>query len=149
MLDKLVSQGYVVKADTYEELAEKMGVPAEAFTKTMTDYCAYCESGVDEQFGKDAAKLVAPGNGPFYALKGYSACFATNGSLDINENFEVLKADGETPIGGLWACGCEASGVMYSEKKPYVTYGGAAIGFAYTSGRLSGGYAVAYADGLK
>ena len=27
---------------------------------------------------------------------------------------------------------------MYSEKKPYVTYGGAAIGFAYTSGRLAG-----------
>ncbi|MBQ6373330.1 MAG: FAD-binding protein [Clostridia bacterium] len=149
VLDKLVAQGYVVKADTYEALAEAMGVPAETFVKTMADYNAFCESGVDEQFGKDAAKLVPAGNGPFYALKGYSACFATNGSLDINENFEVLKADGETPIGGLWACGCEASGVMYSEKKPYVTYGGAAIGFAYTSGRLSGGYAAAYADSLK
>ena len=60
----------------------------------------------------------------------------------------MLKADGETPIGGLWACGCDASGVLYSEKKPYVTYGGAAIGFAYTSGRLSGGYAVDYANSL-
>ena len=49
----------------------------------------------------------------------------------------------------LWACGCDASGVMYSEKKPYVTYGGAAIGFAYTSGRLAGGYAVDYAAGVQ
>lgn len=38
---------------------------------------------------------------------------------------------------------------MYSEKKPYVTYGGAAIGFAYTSGRLVGGYAVDYAAGVQ
>lgn len=52
-------------------------------------------------------------------------------------------------IGGLWACGCDASGVMYSEKKPYVTYGGAAIGFAYTSGRLAGGYAADYAAGVQ
>lgn len=148
VLDKLVAEGYVVKADTYEELAAQMGVDTDTFTKTMADYARYCESGVDEQFGKAAAKLVAPGNGPFYALKGYSAAFATNGGLDINENFEVLKADGQTPIGGLWACGCEASGVLYSEKKPYVTYGGAAIGFAYTSGRLSGGYAADYASGL-
>ena len=149
VLDKLVEQGYVVKADTYEELAEKMGVDVATFTQTMADYNGYCASGVDEQFGKAAAKLVPAGNGPFYALKGYSAAFATNGGLDINENFEVLKADGETPIGGLWACGCDASGVLYSEKKPYVTYGGAAIGFAYTSGRLSGGYAVEYANGLE
>ena len=38
---------------------------------------------------------------------------------------------------------------MYSEKKPYVTYGGAAIGFAYTSGRLAGGYAVDYAADVQ
>ena len=149
VLDKLVAQGYVVKADTYEELAAKMNVDAATFTKTMEDYASYCETGVDEQFGKAANKLVKVGNGPFYALKGYSACFATNGSLNINENFEVLKTDGQTPIGGLWACGCEASGVLYSEKKPYVTYGGAAIGFAYTSGRLAGGYAAEYAESVQ
>ena len=149
VLDKLVAQGYVVKADTYEELAAKMNVDAATFTKTMEDYASYCEKGVDEQFGKAANKLVKVGNGPFYALKGYSACFATNGSLNINENFEVLKADGQTPIGGLYAGGCEASGVLYSEKKPYVTYGGAAIGFAYTSGRLAGGYAAEYAEGIQ
>ena len=126
-----------------------MGVDPATFTRTMEDYASYCETGVDEQFGKAAEKLVAPGNGPFYALKGYSAAFATNGGLDINENFEVLQDDGETVIGGLWACGCDTSGVMYSEKKPYVTYGGAAIGFAYTSGRLAGGYAADYAASVQ
>ena len=38
---------------------------------------------------------------------------------------------------------------MYSEKRPYVTYRGAAIGFAYTSGRLAGGYAVDYAADVQ
>ena len=51
VLDKLVAQGYVVKADTYEELAEPMGVDPATFAKTLEDYASYCETGVDEQFG--------------------------------------------------------------------------------------------------
>ena len=149
VMQHAIDRGYVFKADTVEELAAKIGVDAAALAETVAAYNGYCETGVDEQFGKAANKLVKVGNGPFYALKGYSACFATNGSLDINENFEVLQADGQTVIGGLYAGGCEASGVLYSEKKPYVTYGGAAIGFAYTSGRLSGGYAAEYAAGIQ
>lgn len=52
VLDKLVAQGYVVKADTYEELAQQMGVDPATFAKTMEDYASYCETGVDEQFGQ-------------------------------------------------------------------------------------------------
>ena len=45
-------------------------------------------------------------------------------------------------IGNLYAVGNDSCGVLYTDKKPYVTYGGAALGWAYTSGRLAGGYAV-------
>lgn len=38
-------------------------------------------------------------------------------------------------------------GVLYSDKKPYVTYGGAALGWAFTSGRLVGAKAVEYIAG--
>lgn len=55
---------------------------------------------------------------------------------------QVLAADGETVIGNLYAVGNDSCGVLYTDKKPYVTYGGAALGWAYTSGRLAGGYAV-------
>lgn len=58
--------------------------------------------------------------------------------MDINENFQVLKADGATPIEGLYAVGTDSMGVLFSEKKAYVTFGGAANGWALTSGKLCG-----------
>ena len=149
IVDKLVGMGVMVKADTIEELAEKMGVPADAFSATMTDYASYCASGTDSQYGKDAAKLLALGDGPYYAMKGYSATFSTVGGLDIDENMNVLLSDGTTPINGLYAVGNDSGGVLYSNKKPYVTYGGAALGWAFTSGRMSGANAVEYVGTLS
>ena len=40
----------------------------------------------------------------------------------------------------LYAVGTDSMGVLFSETKAYVTYGGAALGWAFTSGRLVGGY---------
>ena len=56
----------------------------------------------------------------------------------MDTNFNVLKADGRTPINGLYAVGTDCIGVLFTEKKPYVTYGGVAQGWAYTSGYLCG-----------
>jgi len=148
IVDKLVDMGVMVKADSFEELAEKMGVPAATLAATLKNYEAFCASGVDEQFGKAAEKLRPLGEGPYYALKGYSAAFSTVGGLDIDENFNVLLKDGVTPINGLYAVGNDSGGVLYTNKKPYVTYGGAALGWAFTSGRLAGGNAVAYANAM-
>ncbi|MGI6151937.1 MAG: FAD-binding protein [Christensenellales bacterium] len=148
IVEKLVDMGVMVKADSFEELAEKMGVPAATLSTTLNNYEAYCASGTDEQFGKDAAKLLALGEGPYYALKGYSAAFSTVGGLDIDENMNVLLSDGTTPINGLYAVGNDSGGVLYSNKKPYVTYGGAALGWAFTSGRLAGANAVTYTNAL-
>ena len=76
--------------------------------------------------------------GPYYGIVGSSYCYSTCGGLDINTDFQVLLADGETPMGGLYAVGTDSMGVLFSEAKAYVTYGGAAQGWAYTSGRLAG-----------
>ena len=77
-------------------------------------------------------------SGPYYAVIGAPYCYSTCGALDINENFNVLKADGETPINGLYAVGTDSMGVLFTEKKPYVTFGGGAQGWAFTSGYLAG-----------
>ncbi|MCI8566338.1 MAG: FAD-dependent oxidoreductase [Lachnospiraceae bacterium] len=146
---KLVDMGVMVKADTLEELAGLMGVPADTFTASMNDYESYCENGADEQYGKDASRLLALGDGPYYAMKGYSSTFSTVGGLDIDENCSVLQKDTGTPIGGLYAVGNESGGVLYTNKKPYVTYGGAALGWAFTSGRLTGITAAGYADSVN
>ena len=147
IVDQAIARGAMVKADSIAELAALIGVPAAALTKTVTDYNGYAASGRDAQFGKAANRLLPLSQGPYYAIKGYSATFSTVGGLDIDINFNVLKADGKTPIKGLYAVGNESGGVLYSNKKPYVAYGGAALGWAYTSGRLAGGSAVSYITG--
>ncbi len=138
ILQAAIDAGYVYKTDTIAELAEKMGFDPEVLEATVEEYNSYCATGVDEAFGKDAQYLAAVEGGPYYGIVGSSYCYSTCGGLDINTDFQVLLADGETPMGGLYAVGTDSMGVLFSEAKAYVTYGGAAQGWAYTSGRLAG-----------
>ena len=130
-------RGYVFKADTIEELAALIGVDATALSETVAAYNGYCEAGVDEEFGKDASLLDAIGEGPYYAIKMASYSYNTVAGLDINEQFQVLDTDGE-PISGLFAVGSDSAGVLFTEKKPYVTFGGANNGWALTSAYVGG-----------
>ena len=43
---------YVVSADSLEELAEKIGVPAENLVATVENYNAHVESGEPDEFGR-------------------------------------------------------------------------------------------------
>ncbi len=145
IIDAAIAKGYVHKADTLAELAEITGMDADTLQKTVTDYNALCAAGEDTQFGKDPSMLWALGEeGPWYAVDCASAVYSTCGALDVDTEIRVLQADGETPIGGLYAVGNDSGGVLYTNTKEYVTYGGAALGWAFTSGRLAGGNAVEY-----
>ena len=76
--------------------------------------------------------------GPFYAIVGAGYYYGTCGGLDINSDMQVLSEDGETVINGLYAVGTDSMGVLFTEKKPYVTYGGANNGWGLVSGYLCG-----------
>ena len=108
-------------------------------------YLAACEAGVDEEFGKDAKYLKPVTGAPYYGIVGSSWCYSTCGGLDVNEQFQVLREDGQ-PFEGLYAVGTDSMGVLFSETKAYVTYGGGAMGYAFTSGRLVG---QSIADAIK
>jgi fumarate reductase flavoprotein subunit len=133
-----IDAGFVYKANTLRELAALIGVPAPALENTVREYNQAAANGVDRAFNKPAEFLDPIGNGPYYAITGASYCYSTTGALDINADFQVLKADGRTPINHLYAIGTDSLGVLFTEKKAYVTYGGAAQGWAYTSGYLGG-----------
>ena len=137
VLDKGIEMDFVFKADTIEELAEQIGIDPEALKETVDQYNSYSESGVDEEFGKDGSLIEKIGEGPYYAVKMASYSYNTVAGLDINTDFQVLDTDGET-IEGLYAVGSDSAGVLFSEKKPYVTYGGANNGWALTSGYVAG-----------
>lgn len=139
------NSGIVVSAATLDELAGKLNIDAAVLADTVAKYNDACEAGVDEEFGKGEAHLVAVGEGPYYAVKMAPYCYATCGGLDVNENLQVLAKDGVTPIKGLYAVGTDSSGVLYTEHDAYVDYGGAAMGWSYTSGKVAGAHAAAEA----
>ena len=112
--------GDVFKADSLAALAEQLGL-------------AQLTQQVEDQ------------GGAYYAIKGASYVYSTCGGLDVDANLNVLDESG-APIQGLYAVGNDSLGVLLASEKAYVTYGGAAAGWALTSGRLAGANAAAYAQ---
>ena len=145
VLDKAIEMDFVYKADTIEELAEQIGIDPAALAETVETYNGFAVSGVDEEFGKDGALIEKIGEGPYYAIKMASYSYNTVAGLDINKDFQVLDAHGE-PMEGLYAVGSDSAGVLFSEKKPYVTYGGANNGWALTSGYVAGAIVADYVN---
>ena len=137
VMEKAIERGFVFKADTIEELAETIGVDPANLTATVEAYNGFCDAGEDTEFGKPAELLDKIGEGPYYAIRMASYSYNTVAGLDINEQFQVLNGEG-TPIDGLFAFGSDSAGVLFTEKKPYVTFGGANNGWALTSGYVGG-----------
>jgi fumarate reductase flavoprotein subunit len=138
VIDAAVDAGIMVKADTVAGLAEQLGMDPATLEKTVATYNGYCETGVDEQFGKPDIFLDKVEGNAYYAVKMFSYAYGSCGGLDINEHFQVLKTDGETPINGLYAVGTDSMGVLFTDRKPYVTYGGVNNSWGLTSGMMLG-----------
>ncbi|MDE8701358.1 FAD-binding protein [Adlercreutzia equolifaciens] len=101
----------VFKADTLEELAEKMGVPADAFVETVTTYDADAKAGADSTFAKDPEYLVAVGEAPYYGFKLSSLIVNTNGGVRVDHDCRVIDQNAQ-PVNGLYAAGLTISGFV-------------------------------------
>ena len=88
----LIQDGYIVVADTIEELAEGLGLPAETLKKTVERQNETYDAGVGPDFGKDAHRLPAIRTAPFYGVRtsGYMLC--TLDGITINENSRLSTA---------------------------------------------------------
>ena len=128
-------KGVIIEADTLEGLADKMGVPRDTFVATVKRYNELVKKGVDEDFGKDPAKLTAIAKAPFGAAKTGPGLLVTCDGLRINTELQVLDAKGN-PIPGLFAAG-NASGDFFANDYP-ITTTGISHGRAYTFGWLAG-----------
>lgn len=133
-----IEQGYVLKADTIEELGQAMAAPS--LPDTVSRYNAACESGVDNEFGKAAEYLKTVGAGPYYAVKYQLKSYGTMGGIRTATTGQVM---GEvTAIPGLYACGEAANGVCLSGTFPGF---GASLAQVIESGRIAGLSASEYA----
>lgn len=127
----------VCKADTLEELAELMGVDADALVATIEDYNGRANGdGTHDPFGADAANMTPIQQAPFYAAKVEACAYSTCGGVRSNYDMQVVD-ETNAPIEGLYATGLD-NGSMYYNDYPYGLHGGTGQANACTSGYVAG-----------
>lgn len=134
-LAKEVADGLVMKADTLEDLAKQIGVPAERFAATIAKWNEDVAAGADTEYNRTL--LLAPiATGPFYAFKTFPTMFDTMGGLKINESAQVIDVWGNV-ISRLYAVPTAAGGVL-GEHYPG---SGSALNAGMTFGLIAGKHA--------
>ena len=109
-LSSASSNENVFQADSFEELADLIGVPQDAFVAEMNTYDADAKAGTgDSKFGKDTKHMIPFGDGPYYALRCSPALIQTNNGIRINTDCQVVDPY-YVPVVGLYAGGIAVSG---------------------------------------
>lgn len=133
-LEEQVGRGKVLKADTLEELASRMGVPQERFRATIDGYNQECAIGVDSHYRKRPDVMRTVSEPPFYATElRLSHLAVTAVGLRIDPEARVIDDLGH-PVPGLFAAG-ECTGGVVGET--YVGSGNS-ITNAFVFGRIAG-----------
>ncbi|MBS5449613.1 MAG: FAD-dependent oxidoreductase [Coriobacteriia bacterium] len=126
---KVAATGLLLQADTFEDLAAQMGVPADAFAATMEAYNAsVSETGVDDAFGRahtvgDGAVPPALDTPPFYAFKTTNVLCTTYGGLKRweGDGLQAVDVFGQV-IPGLYLAGAISDycnmGIMPGTRRP-------------------------------
>lgn len=135
MLPGLIEKGYVVQADTIEELAQKLGLPAKTLQATVTRYNELAKSGNDVDYGKEPHRLTPVNKAPFYGAKNTGWMLCTLDGIQIDTNMNAIDTEGN-PIPGLYVVGNDSGGYFASEYPNLAT--GMACGRTVTFGRLVG-----------
>ena len=124
-----------IKGDTLEELADMLGFAGqdkENFLAEVERYNGFFDKQVDEDFGKEAYRLSAIRQAPFYGCWFGGSLLTTIDGLRINENCQVLDPELNV-IEGLYAAG-DVSGSFFSGNYPeYIV--GVACGRSSVEGR--------------
>jgi succinate dehydrogenase/fumarate reductase flavoprotein subunit len=142
---------WAVRADSLDELASRIEVPAESLVDTVRRFNELAVKGHDDDFlrgdsahdlwcgdrdyhGTTAATLGPLDTGPFYAVELFASTLGTKGGPRTDVDGRVLDVDGAV-IQGLFAAGNAMAGVTG------MVYGGAggtlgpALVFGYRAGR--------------
>ncbi|MDF8334907.1 FAD-dependent oxidoreductase [Novosphingobium cyanobacteriorum] len=115
--------GPIERADTLEQLAEKISIPAETLMATVNAYNAAVDAGTTEQLDPPRAtfryKPWKITQGPFYAGPACAGITYTMGGLRIDGLCRVLDTGGAV-IPGLYAVGTSTGGIEGGDRTGYV-----------------------------
>lgn len=131
--EMMVEAGLLIKADTIDELVEKMNAPewdngkfdGEKFKETLARYNELCAVGSDDDFYKPAEWMTTIDTPPFYAAEMGSSWMTTVGGLEIDTALHVLDVNRQA-IPGLYAGGNPAGcfyGNIYAPQVPHEPLG--------------------------
>lgn len=134
-LEQHIKDGKVVTADTIEELAQKMNVPADELAATIERYNELFDQQDDPDYGKRKELLTPIIKPPFYAGNLLSTLLTMVGGLHTDTSLRVLEKDG-TPIEGLYVAG-SAAGDFFANDYPTICPG-IGHGRCLTFGRMAG-----------
>lgn len=133
--EELEEAGYIQKADTMEELAEKLNLPVEATVETWNRYNMFAEQGKDEDYNKEPYRLTSLTHPPYYGVRTGSWFLATIDGISINTDMHAVDEAGKQ-IEGLFMVGNDSGG-FFSVSYPNLMTGLAA-GRTMTFGRRAG-----------
>lgn len=134
-LEKRIAAGEVAKADTLDDLANQLGIPADAFAKTVESFNGFSRAGKDTQFDVPERFLSEIKTPPFYAVPNAASKLVVPFGLHVNDDSQVCTEDDE-PIGGLFAIG-NMQGDFFAFSYP-VHCPGVSHGRCVTFGQLVG-----------
>ncbi|MBJ7338343.1 FAD-binding protein [Mycolicibacterium sp.] len=141
-----LDSGIVKEANSFEELAVQIAVPADELRRTAERFNELARNGHDDDFGRGESaydnyygdptlpnpNLHPLGKGPYYAFQIILGDLGTSGGLRTDEFARVLRED-DSVIEGLYAAGNATAAVM---GRSYAG-AGATIGPAMTFGYVA------------
>ncbi len=123
------------RADTLDELAEQLGIPADALKKSVEDWNAMCETGEDLEFGLSSELMKPIDTPPYWGTRQWIRCSAINSGIEVNGNCQVVDENRE-PIPGLYSVGSGAGSVC-GGLEWNLAQGGLCCGIYMTMGRYA------------
>ena len=128
----LEEQGYIVVADTLDEMAEKLGMDADTLKATVDSFNASVEAGEDKDGLGRTLFSTQLTKGPWVATPRTACLHHTMGGVTIDTACRVLNEGGEA-IKGLYAAGEITSGIHGANR-----LGGNAVVDTVVFGKLAG-----------
>lgn len=100
---KEVERGWIVRAETIDELARKVDVDPVVLKETIGRYNRQCATGDDSDFGRSRESLK-PLDPPYYAIPLHPAVLNTQGGAKRDARARIIDTDGR-PIPRLYSAG--------------------------------------------
>lgn len=123
------------KADSIEELADKIGLPEQEVVASVERYNEFCATGIDDDYHKRDSLLMPISTPPYYICRCEPWFLVATGGLQTNLQMQVLDTEGEV-IPGLYAVGTIVGDMYancYSTHFPGHNLGGNCLTFGYVA----------------